>query len=146
MAPLAFNISSRALVVSSARAGDHAKVRAEKAHAAHKRAIVPAVCWLPRIKSPHHAFEHGGIGEIILSHKRWFASQTPGEKQRLHDVAKPQLHGTASGSVSQPEQDARDFNCRLLNPRLPKKMSALPRTDTSRSLEAHGDPKPDSSP
>jgi hypothetical protein len=25
-------------------------------------------------------------------------------------------------------------------------MSALPRTDTSRSLEAHGDPKPDSSP
>src|SRR5690242_8283698 len=90
MAPLAFSRSSRAFVVSSARACDHAKVSAEKAHAAHKRAIV--VCRLLLIDPP------------VIKLGQSYAHATS---------IKLDVHGIASGSVSQPEQNTRKFTCPL---------------------------------
>src|SRR5436190_7400142 len=122
MAPFDFSRSSRALVVSSARACDDPTIKAEKAQAAHKRAIV--VWCLPLIRSP----------------------QSNVAKSYTHaTLPKSNVHGIASGSVSQHEQNTRKFNCPLPNPDFRWKYQRSPAL-TSRSLEAHSDPKPDSSP
>src|SRR5262249_34745532 len=92
MAPFDFSRSSRAFVVSSARACDDPTIKAEKAHAAHNRAIV--VC-LPLIDPP------------IINVAKSYAHAT---------LPKRNVHGIASGSVSQPEQNTRKFNCPLPNP------------------------------
>src|SRR6516225_6606839 len=86
MAPLDFNRSSRAFVVSSARTCDDPTIKAEKAQAAHNRAIV--VWCLPLIRSP----------------------QSNVAKSYAHaTLPKRNVHGIASGSVSQPEQNTRKF-------------------------------------
>src|SRR6516165_2413457 len=86
MAPLDFRRSSRAFVVSSARTWDDPTIKAEKAQAAHKRAIV--VWCLPLIRPP--------ISNVAESYTH-------------ATLPKRNVHGIASGSVSQPERNTRKF-------------------------------------
>src|SRR6516164_1868292 len=115
IAPFDFRRSSRAFVVSSARACDDPTIKAEKAHAAHNRAIV---VWRLLLIDPPNI-------------KR-------GRKLRTRDVAKAQRPRDSFRQRVTARENTRKFKSPLPNPGFRWRCQRTPAL-TSRSLEAQDD-------